>query len=325
MAEWRFQIGVGIILFSLAMASARAEPPGREQAADAKQFDDQFRPLMVRHCVACHGADKPKRKLRLDTLPADFADPVTRARWATVVERLEAGEMPPKGKPRPAAKDVTALLGWLRPRIAADDAAVRAEQGRVVLRRLNRVEYENTIRDLLAINIKLKEQLPEDGSADGLDNAGAAKHTSSFLMEKYLEAAFSLRIPTSACFGCRATVHHLNNSVTRTVDGCCWQSRVESSARKAGPAERARNVRGPRGASDGVTTERGEPSPRSFGVHCADLHSRDRARVAGGPTRRGSWREGEGVESRCTEWRPVPATVVRLIGAVRPNGDEGAP
>ena len=62
-------------------------------------------------------------------------------------------------------------------------------RGRVVLRRLNRVEYENTVRDLLGINVNLKEQLPEDGSADGFDNAGAANHTSSFLMEKYLEAA----------------------------------------------------------------------------------------------------------------------------------------
>ncbi|MFM8251050.1 MAG: DUF1592 domain-containing protein [Planctomycetota bacterium] len=63
--------------------------------------------------------------------------------------------------------------------------------GRVVLRRLNRVEYENTINDLLGIKIKIKDQLPPDGSADGFDNASAAHHTSSFLMEKYLEAADS--------------------------------------------------------------------------------------------------------------------------------------
>ncbi|TXT33882.1 MAG: hypothetical protein FD138_1776 [Planctomycetota bacterium] len=71
------------------------------------------------------------------------------------------------------------------------DAAAPAAQGRAVLRRLNRVEYENTINDLLGIKVKLKEQLPADGSADGFDNAGAAHHTSSFLMEKYLEAADS--------------------------------------------------------------------------------------------------------------------------------------
>jgi hypothetical protein len=61
----------------------------------------------------------------------------------------------------------------------------------VILRRLNRIEYQNTVGDLLGIEINLKDQLPQDGSADGFDNVGAALHTSSFLMEKYLEAADS--------------------------------------------------------------------------------------------------------------------------------------
>ena len=68
-------------------------------------------------------------------------------------------------------------------------AARRAAEGRVVLRRLNRVEYENTVRDLLGVEVDLKEQLPADGSAHGFDNVGEALHTSSFLMERYLEAA----------------------------------------------------------------------------------------------------------------------------------------
>ncbi len=173
----------------LDVAAIAASPPGNEQTADVKHFDDQFRPFLVRHCIGCHGADKPKGKFRLDALTTDFADAATRAHWAAVIERLEAGEMPPEGKPRPAAQDVRALTGWLAPRVAAADAAARTAQGRTILRRLNRVEYENTVRDLLGIHVKLKEQLPEDGSADGFDNAGAANHTSSFLMEKYLEAA----------------------------------------------------------------------------------------------------------------------------------------
>ncbi len=72
---------------------------------------------------------------------------------------------------------------------AASNSSPQTAQGRVVLRRLNRVEYENTINDLLGIKIKIKDQLPPDGSADGFDNASAAHHTSAFLMEKYLEAA----------------------------------------------------------------------------------------------------------------------------------------
>ncbi|MBC7818969.1 MAG: DUF1592 domain-containing protein [Planctomycetaceae bacterium] len=161
------------------------------QADDAKQFDDQFRPLLARHCVECHRGDKPKGNLRLDNLKLDLADAATRKHWSAVVERLRAGEMPPKEKPRPPEKEVQALTDWLAARVTTADTAARAAQGRVVIRRLNRVEYENTVNDLLGINVNLKEQLPADGSADGFDNAAAAHHTSSFLMEKYLEAADS--------------------------------------------------------------------------------------------------------------------------------------
>src|SRR5207237_6855700 len=106
-----------------------------------------------------------------------------------VLKRVKAGEMPPKTKPRPPQKELLALSDWIGARAEAAVAARRAAEGRVVLRRLNRVEYENTVRDLLRVQADLKDQLPQDGSANGFDNAGAALHTSSFLMEKYLEAA----------------------------------------------------------------------------------------------------------------------------------------
>ena len=96
--------------------------------------------------------------------------------------------MPPKGKPRPPEKEVQALSDWIGGRAEAATHAKRAA-GRVVLRRLNRVEYENTVRDLLGVDVDLKELLPEDTSAHGFDNGGEALHISSFLMERYLEAA----------------------------------------------------------------------------------------------------------------------------------------
>ncbi len=191
MVRWCVWVGlwasVGLTLRD--MAAVMASPPRVDHTADSDHFDKQFRPLLVRHCALCHGAVKPKGKLRLDNLTTDFADDATRAHWTAVIERLNAGEMPPKGKPRPPVQEIQALTGWLAPRVAAADQAARAAQGRVILRRLNRVEYENTVRDLLGIPINVKEQLPEDSSADGFDNAGAANHTSSFLMEKYLDAA----------------------------------------------------------------------------------------------------------------------------------------
>jgi hypothetical protein len=156
---------------------------------DGGQFENQIRPILVANCVKCHSGAKPKGDLRLDQLKPDFADEETREHWLTVSDRVTAGEMPPKARPRPAAKDVQTLGNWITTQAKAALATRRAEQGRVVLRRLNRTEYENTIHDLLGVDIALQDMLPLDSSSNGFDNVGNALHTSSFLMEKYLEAA----------------------------------------------------------------------------------------------------------------------------------------
>src|SRR5438067_8281694 len=111
MVGWRNWIGrwVGVGLTMLCADAVAAPPPTASQASDARQFDDQFRPLLVRHCVACHSGDKPKGNLRLDNLGLDLTDAANREHWAAVVERLKAGEMPPKEKPRPPEKEIQAL------------------------------------------------------------------------------------------------------------------------------------------------------------------------------------------------------------------------
>jgi hypothetical protein len=158
-------------------------------AAGTPAVPDHAREFLAAHCVGCHGAVKPKGGLRLDDLTADFADAGTRGRWLAVRNRVTAGEMPPREKPRPAADRVRALGEWIADRAAAADAARRAAEGRVVRRRLNRVEYENTVRDLLGIDAELKDLLPPDATAGGFDTNADAHHLSSFLMDRYLDAA----------------------------------------------------------------------------------------------------------------------------------------
>ena len=137
------------------------------------------------HCTKCHSGEKPKGKWRVDELSADFADAKSRARWEKVLEQIESGDMPPKSKPRPPQKEARALTEW----ISAQISAVTKQEGRVVVRRLNRTEYENTVNDLLGTSAKLQAMLPQDTSANGFDNVGDALHTSSFLMDQYLIAA----------------------------------------------------------------------------------------------------------------------------------------
>ena len=166
-----------------------ARPAAADEASLKKQFDEQARPLLVRHCFECHAQDEPKGELRLDKLSLNFADDANREAWSTVLARLKSGEMPPKEKPRPPQEEIAVLIEWIRGNVEPAEAAARAAQGRTVLRRLNRQEYQNTIRDLLAVDVDLTELLPEDSSAAGFDNVGEALHSSSFLMERYLDAA----------------------------------------------------------------------------------------------------------------------------------------
>lgn len=178
-------VGALLALGLMQLASSALADP----VADARHFDANLRPLLTKHCVACHRGDSPKGQLALDRLPLQWSDETARRKWSSVVDRLRAGDMPPPEKPRLPDADVKTLVDWLAPRVDAAEEVARRARGRVVLRRLNRVEYENTINDLLGIKAQLREQLPSDGAADGFDNAAAANHTSSFLMEKYLEAA----------------------------------------------------------------------------------------------------------------------------------------
>jgi mono/diheme cytochrome c family protein len=182
----------GVLLLAIVPCAAPADEPRQPTpSADVpvQAYDDHVRPFLAQHCIGCHSGEKPKKNLDLEQLAADFANQPTQKRWLTVLERIESGEMPPKSKPRPTDDEIRNVAEWIRGKSAGAAALRRSAEGRVVQRRLNRVEYENTIRGLLEIEINLKEMLPMDTSADGFDNSSEALHVSSFLMERYLEAA----------------------------------------------------------------------------------------------------------------------------------------
>src|SRR5262245_44606991 len=189
-------LGLGAALWGTRLDAAPKEPAApAERGPDAKHYDEQVRPFLAKYCLECHCGEKPAKKLALDKLTPNFADKETRTKWLRVLRQVKAGDMPPKPEPgekdnpRQGEKELQALAGWITANVKSGEATARAAQGRVVVRRLNRVEYENTVHDLLGISIDLKAQLPRDGAMDGFDNVGSALHTSSFLMEKYLEAA----------------------------------------------------------------------------------------------------------------------------------------
>ncbi len=122
-----------------------------------------------------------------------YLDPATiaedRPSWEKIVQKIESGEMPPKGIPRPPEAQMTALLGFVHGEFERADAAVKPDPGRVTAKRLNRNEYRNTVRDLLAVDFRADKDFPTDDSGYGFDNIGDVLSTSPVLMEKYLNAA----------------------------------------------------------------------------------------------------------------------------------------
>lgn len=159
-----------------------------EDSATAKDYADRIRPLLGKYCVDCHGEETHEKDLRLDQLQPDFAGP-TAARWRLILERVEQGQMPPEDALRPTAEDVRTLSSWIRGGLRAAELARRAKEGRVAMRRLNRTEYQNTVRDLMGVDADLSQVLPDDASTSGFDNSAESLHVSSFLMARYLEAA----------------------------------------------------------------------------------------------------------------------------------------
>lgn len=163
-----------------------AETPAA--GVDAKPSADPARLLFAEHCEKCHSGAKHKGDFQIESLSADFTDRKNRELWLNVLEQLKSGDMPPEEKPRPPAHDVQAVVDWISGR-AGPELARRAAEGRVVMRRLNRAEYANTVRDLLGVDVDLTDLLPPDTSTSGFDNSAEAMHTSSYLLRSYLEAA----------------------------------------------------------------------------------------------------------------------------------------
>ncbi len=148
-------------------------------------FKDSVKPLLETHCVECHGEETHKAGLRLDNLAPDFNDPA----WIHVLDKMQVGEMPPKKRERPPAGEMKAATQFLHEQLHAASLDLQQKKGRVIVRRLNGTEYENTLHDLLGTQVPLKELLPEDNSVAGFDNISTALDLSASHLLMYQEAA----------------------------------------------------------------------------------------------------------------------------------------
>lgn len=168
-------------------------------AEHAPAFARPFVEFATRHCLACHGSDSQEAGLRLDTLPRDLSDTDAAARWVKVLDKITRGEMPPADTPRPPEAETAKVVALLRRNLHAASLDRQHRDGRVLIRRLNRTEYQTTLHDLLGVDVDVSQLLPDDGSASGFDNVSTMLETSAVHLLRYQQAAeqaLSKTIPT---------------------------------------------------------------------------------------------------------------------------------
>ncbi len=178
----------GVLALLFVALTSLAEPLVRADVAEATPAlsDAGFQTFLRRHCLSCHDDATAEAELSLESLPLPAAD---FTRWVPVFDKLRAGEMPPRDAPQPSPEDRRRAADWLHARLRAASLAQQKSEGRVVLRRLNRTEYQTTINDLLGTELDVRELLPSDNVAAGFDNVAAVLDGSAAHLLRDQEAA----------------------------------------------------------------------------------------------------------------------------------------
>lgn len=187
---------VGILLISLtctAYSAGAAESDAMDDAHTLSLLTDQFKskiqPLFQQYCYRCHANGKHKGDIILDrysTLAQIQADQRT---WGTIADVLTQHTMPPEDKPQPTREQANEITRWVSQALSYCDCSGPREPGHVAIHRLNKNEYNNTIRDLVGVDFRPADDFPADDTGYGFDNIADVLSMSPLLAEKYLNAA----------------------------------------------------------------------------------------------------------------------------------------
>jgi hypothetical protein len=150
-------------------------------------------PFVEKFCSDCHNADDAQGGLDFSKYAGASSEDIikgkAREHWQTVLAMLETGAMPPMDVEQPSTEQREKLAAWLEDTLFNLDCELIADPGRVTVRRLNRAEYNNTVRDLLGVDFRPADNFPSDDVGYGFDNIGDVLSLSPLLLEKYLDAA----------------------------------------------------------------------------------------------------------------------------------------
>lgn len=168
-----------IVSFLLSVSSADAADPA---------VPPRVTTFFQTYCIHCHGTTKPKGDFQIGLLKVS-ANVADAENWQLVLDNLQLGEMPPKDAKQPQPAEVEPVTSWIQNELSRAATELKGNGGEVVLRRLNRVEYENTIADLFDVHGNFAAGFPDDLREHGFDNNGGALMLSSAQMQEYMKAA----------------------------------------------------------------------------------------------------------------------------------------
>ena len=182
-----------ILLFSLVCVDAREQGPKPAPAvAPPSAYPARVLPILAKYCVGCHGPIKPKHGLNLAAYTTEAAALKDLKTWEKVLENVQGGSMPPDDQPQLSEGESKQFTQYLQSLLSKANCSIAQDPGRVTLRRLNREEYNNTVRDLVGVDFRPADDFPSDDVGYGFDNIGDVLSLPPLLMEKYLSAAESI-------------------------------------------------------------------------------------------------------------------------------------
>lgn len=218
-----FLVGAGVagaiaLLLLAVLPLMSGKRTGNSVAAESPKtsYSSDVLPIVKKYCGDCHNGDEPEAGISFAKYVDEAALLKDRKTWERCFEMISQGSMPPADSPQPTADEKAKLIEYLEEALFRIDCTKISDPGRVTIRRLNRTEYNNTIRDLLGVAVRPADDFPSDDVGYGFDNIGDVLSLPPLLMEKYFDAAETIAAEAiSVVDPSKPTVRELTRSELR--------------------------------------------------------------------------------------------------------------